>query len=147
MSIEASQVGSAENEPGVSMLMEISNAMVRIYKEQFGRGPTKVRTHWSGPDAVTVFLEGTLTKAERNMIKMGEHQRLRDTRMFFQYASVEEFCAPVERITGRTIRSFISGLDTEADGLAVESFIFYPEGQEGPSRLERAEPRRTGPEA
>jgi hypothetical protein len=60
--------------------------------------------------------------------------------MFFQYASVREFCEPVEEITGRTVRSFISGLDSEVAGLAMESFVFYPRGQEGPSRIERAEP-------
>jgi hypothetical protein len=72
---------------------------------------------------------------------MGQHQRLRDTRMFFQYATVREFCEPVERITGRTVRSFQSSIDTEVDGLAIETFILYPEGEEGPSRKELAEPR------
>ena len=86
--------------------MEISNEMVRLYKEQFGRGPTKARTHWAGPDALTCFLEETLTPAERNLVRLGEHQRLRDMRMFFQYATVTEFCAPVEKITGRKVRSF-----------------------------------------
>ena len=42
--------------------------------------------------------------------------------MFFQYASVPEFCRPVEEITGRTVRSFHSSVDTEADGMAVETF-------------------------
>jgi uncharacterized protein YbcI len=126
-------------EARTSVLMEISNVMVSLYKEQFGRGPTKARTHWTGPDAMTCLLEETLTPAERNLVKMGEHQRLRDTRMFFQYATVREFCEPVERITGRTIRAFVSGVDTEAGGLGLETFIFYPEGHEGPSRVERAE--------
>jgi uncharacterized protein YbcI len=116
--------------------MEISNVMVRIYKEMFGRGPTKVRSHWSGSDALTVILENTLTHAERNMVKMGEQQRLRDTRMFFQYATVREFCEPVEQITGRTVRSFISGIDSEVDGLSIETFVFYPRGEEGLSRTE-----------
>ena len=71
-------------------------------------------------------MEDTLTRAERNLVRMGEHQRLRDTRIYFQYASVREFCEPVERITGRTVRSFHSSVDTEADGLAVETFVFYP---------------------
>jgi len=31
---------------------------------------------------------------------MGEHQRLRDTRMFFQYATVDQFTSNVEQITG-----------------------------------------------
>ena len=119
--------------------MEISNAMVRLYKDQFGRGPTTARTLWCGTDAVTCFLEDTLTPAERNLVKMGEHQRLRDTRMFFQYATVREFCEPVERITGRTVRSFHSSTDTEVDGLSLETFIFYSEGQEGRPRGDLAE--------
>jgi len=119
--------------------MAISNEMVRLYKDQFGRGPTKARTTWGGSDLVTVVLEDTLTPAERNLIKMGEHQRLRDLRMIFQYASVREFCEPVERITGRKVRAFISGIDTEADGLATELFVLYPEGYDGPSRSDRSE--------
>src|SRR3954471_345110 len=94
------------------VLMEISNAMVRLYKEQFGRGPTRARTEWAGRDALVVFLEETLTPAERRLVEMGEHERLRETRMFFQYATVRGFCEPVERITGRKVRSFISGIDT-----------------------------------
>ena len=123
----------------VSVTMAISNEMVRIYKEQFGRGPTRTKTSWCGPDVITVLLEDTLTPAEKNLIRMGEHQRLRDLRLFFQYASVREFCEPVERLTGRTVRGFISGIDTEADGLATEIFILHPEGYDGPSRIERAD--------
>ena len=119
--------------------MEISNTMVRLYKEQFGRGPTKARTHWCGPDLITVVLEDTLTPAERNLVKMGEHQRLRDLRLFFQYATVREFCEPVEQITGRKVRSFQSSIDTEVDGLSIEMFILHPAGYDGPSRIERSE--------
>lgn len=121
------------------VLSEISNTMVRLYKEQFGRGPTKTRTHWAGSDILLVTLEDTLTPAERNMVKMGEHQRLRDMRMFFQYATVREFCEPVEQITGRKVRSFHSSIDTEVDGLSTEMFFLHPEGYEGPSRTARAE--------
>ena len=125
-------------EARTSMLMEVSNAMVRLYKEQFGRGPTRTRTFWAGSDALVCFLEDTLTPAERNLAKLGQHQRLRDMRTFFQYACLPEFCEPVERITGRKVRSFHSSIDTKVDGLAVESFIFYPEGEDGPSRSELA---------
>jgi hypothetical protein len=57
--------------------------------------------------------------------------------MFFQYASVREFCDPVERLTGRKVRGFISGLDSAANGLAVEMFVLNPEGYEGPSRADQ----------
>ena len=119
-------------------LASISNEMVRLYKENFGRGPTKASTKWAGGDILVTTLEDTLTPAERKMVEMGEHQRLRDTRMFFQYATVREFCEPVERLTGRKVRSFISGLDSEVDGLAVELFVLHPEGYDGPSRTEAA---------
>ena len=129
--------GIADGEPP---LQAISNEMVRLFKEQFGRGPTRVRTNWAGPDMLCVVLEDTLTPAERNLAQMGEHERLRETRMFFQYASVREFCEPIERLTGRTVRAFISGIDTEAEGLSVEAFVLHPRGTEGPSRMETAEP-------
>ena len=124
--------GHPEN--GESVSLAISNAMVRIYKEHFGRGPTKTRTQWCGSNLITVTLEDTLTPAEHNLVKMGEHQRLRDLRMYFQYASVREFCEPVEEATGRKVRAFISGIDTEADGLSIETFVLHEEGYDGPSR-------------
>jgi uncharacterized protein YbcI len=126
-----------EAEVRTNVLMEVSNAMVGLFKAQFGRGPTAAKSYWAGPDAVTCFLDDTLTPAERNLVKLGEHQRLRDTRAFFQYASVVEFCTPVERITGRTVRSFHSSTDSEVDGLSVETFIFFPEGHEGHEGLSR----------
>jgi uncharacterized protein YbcI len=122
-----------------SIQMQVSNEMVRLYKEQFGRGPTKARTNWAGPDMLLTVLEDTLTPAERNLVKLGEHQRLRDLRMFFQYASIKEFCAPVERLTGRKVRSFHSSIDTKADGMSMEVFVLYPEGYDGPSRAELAD--------
>ena len=126
---------------GASVLLEVSNTMVRLHKVQFGRGPTAARTAWAGPDALVCFLEDTLTPAERKLVAMGEHQRLRDTRMLLQYATVREFCEPVERITGRRVRAFHSSIDTLAQGMTLESFVFYPEGEEGPSRIESAEPQ------
>jgi uncharacterized protein YbcI len=129
-------------EPGQgegSILQGISNEMVRLFKDQFGRGPTKARTDWAGPDVVTVVLEDTFTPAERNLAEMGEHERLRMMRTFFQYATVREFCEPVERLTGRKVRAFISGIDTAVGGLSVETFVLHPRGSSAPSRIEAAE--------
>jgi len=119
------------NEQG--MLSAISNEMVRIYKEQFGRGPTKTRTQWAGPDIVLVTLEQTFTPAERRLRAMGEHGRLRELRLLFQYAETERFCDPIEHLTGRKVKAFVSGIDTEAD-LATEMFVLHASGYDGPSR-------------
>jgi uncharacterized protein YbcI len=124
---------------GQSDLARISTEMVRLYKEQFGRGPTGARSFWCGDDVISCVLEDTLTPAERSLVRMGEHERLRETRMYFQYASVEEFCEPIERITGRVVRSFISGTDTQVEGLSMETFILHPDdGGEHMSRREFA---------
>ena len=122
-----------------SALLAISNEMVRLFKDQFGRGPTKARTMWAGPDTLIVILEDTLTPAERSMVRMGEHERLRETRMFFQYASLREFCEPIERLTGRKVRAFTSGTDTKVQGLSVETFVLHPHGSDEPSRTEQSE--------
>src|SRR4051812_41497686 len=114
----------AEAPEGQSVQMAITNEMVRLYKEQFGRGPTKARTSFAGPDTVVATLQDSLTRAERNLVALGEHQRLRDARMFFQYASEEHFREAVERLTGRKVWAFVSGIDTERD---VSSEIFYLE--------------------
>jgi uncharacterized protein YbcI len=116
-----------------STLSAISGEMVRLYKDQFGRGPTRTRTNWAGRDAVVVTLEDTFTPAERKLREMGEHKALRDLRLLFQYAETAAFCEPVERLTGRKVRAFVSGIDTEAD-VATEVFILHPDGYGGLSR-------------
>lgn len=126
---------SGDGLPGQSILSAISNEMVRIYKDQFGRGPTKTRTNWSGADVIVVTLEDTFTPAERALHRMGEHERLRDLRLLFQYVEIKSFCEPVERLTGRKVRAFISGIDTEVD-LACEMFILHPADYDGPSRAD-----------
>jgi uncharacterized protein YbcI len=122
---------------GGEELLAISTAMVGLYKEMFGRGPRTARTYWAGPDTLVVVLEETLTPAERNLVAMDEHQRLRDTRLFFQYASTDTLCQTVEGITGRKVRAFVSGIDTRADGLSIETFVLHPRDYDGPSRADQ----------
>ena len=109
-----------------SILKDVSNAMVALFKEQFGRGPTKVRSDFANEDTLICVLENTFTPAEKNMVKLGEHQRLRDVRLFFQHASEAEFRSTVERIVRRPVRAYTSAIDTDAD-LCIEVFIFERE--------------------
>ena len=134
-------------ECSANVLMEVSNTMVRLYKDHFGRGPTSARTHWAGSDALVCILEDTFTPAERNLARMGAHDRLRDTRLFFQYATVAKLGAPVEHITGRKLKGFHSSIDTETHGQAVELLLLHPAGYDGPSRLELAGRRSALPSA
>jgi uncharacterized protein YbcI len=111
-----------ENEAELAQLAEISSAMMRVYAEQFGREPARAHSHYVGGDAIACFLRGTLTRAERRLSTLDEHQRLRDMRMLFQYSAEDEFRGAVEEITGRVVISFISGIDTKSD-VASEIFI------------------------
>ena len=105
-------------------LEELTRAMVRLYKELFGRGPTKARTDYAGADIVVSTIQNSLTPAERNMVALEEHQRVREIRMFFQHASERDFTSTVEEITGRKVRAFVSGIDTDRD---VSTEVFYLE--------------------
>jgi uncharacterized protein YbcI len=112
------------------VLMEISNEMVRVYKDLFGRGPSRARSYFAGPDMVICSLETSFTPAERSLAETGEHQRLRETRLFFQHARENDFRETVEKITGRRVRGFLSGTDTHED-LSCE--VFYLEPVAGPA--------------
>jgi uncharacterized protein YbcI len=118
--------GSAEHPPSApSPLLDISNSMVRLYKEAFGRGPTKARAHFSGPNTLTVLLENTLTVAERRLVAMGEHERVRTHRLFLQQSFEDLKRAEVERILSRRTIASISGIDPSHD-VAAEVFTLAP---------------------
>jgi uncharacterized protein YbcI len=126
MDAEASraQPGTDAERSGL-MMVEISNAMVHLYKELFGRGPTKARTDYAGPDLLVSTLENSLTRIERTMVTAGEHERVRDLRMHFQYLGEDDFVGRIEQITGRKVRAFVSGMDTKHD-VATELFYLEP---------------------
>jgi uncharacterized protein YbcI len=114
----------AESSESQSVLADISREMVHLYKEQFGRGPVKSKTRFADPDCILCTLEQSLTPAEKSLVSMGEEQRLRDMRMFLQHATEDRFREVIERLTGRRVIAFVSGIDTVND---VASEVFYLE--------------------
>jgi uncharacterized protein YbcI len=100
----------------------VTRAMVTIYRDQLGRGPRFAHSHYTHPDAITCFLEGSLTRVEQTLADLGEHDQLRNTRMLFHYADEELFRGAVEAITGRRVVAFIGGIDTGAD-VSLETFV------------------------
>jgi len=106
-----------------SLLAAVSNAMVALHKEQFGRGPTSARSHFAGPDTLICVLDDALLPAERKMVAMGEQQRVRDSRTAFQVATAEEFVRVVEEIVNRRVRAFACATDVD-EGIVFENFVF-----------------------
>lgn len=60
-------VGPSRHDGAPQNTLSAINEMVRLYNEQFGRGPTKTRTNWAGCDVLVVTLEETFTPAERSL--------------------------------------------------------------------------------
>src|SRR4051794_29412974 len=107
-------------------LQAVSNAMVKLHKEQFGRGPTNARSYFAGPDTLVCTLDDALLPAERTMVEMGEHHRVRESRMFLQVATEAEFIGVVEGLVDRKVRAFASATDP-APGVVFEIFSFHPD--------------------
>jgi uncharacterized protein YbcI len=116
--------GGAAGDRHSGDLARLTHALVAIYKEQFGRGPTSAYSHYAGPNAIVSVLEGTLTPVEHTLNRIAD-QRLRDIRMLFQHTTEPQFRTAAEKITGRQIAAFTSGFDTDAD-VASELFLFEP---------------------
>jgi uncharacterized protein YbcI len=115
-----------QRQPGGWLLQDVSNALVALHKEQFGRGPTRVQSHFAGADALLCVMDDALLPAERKMVDMGEQQRVREARMFFQVATAAQFIETVETITGRTVRAFASASDPDRS-VVMENFVFEPD--------------------
>ena len=115
---------AAALEPKGPALAELSNAMVGIYKEILGRGPTTASSHYAGPDIVVTSLENSLTRAERTLVEIGEHARVTEARTFLQQLHADLFAETVEENTGRRVRAVVTGIDTRQD---VSTAVFYLE--------------------
>ncbi|MGN6167082.1 MAG: Na-translocating system protein MpsC family protein [Solirubrobacteraceae bacterium] len=117
---------SREQAPsGASPLLEIANVMVHLYKEAFGRGPSKARAQFSGSDTLVVLMEDMMTIAERQLLALGEHARIREQRLFLQLALEDRKRSEVERVLRRSVIACVSGTDPGRD-LAAEVFLLEP---------------------
>src|SRR5690349_9863243 len=95
------------NGHGSSPLLEISNAVVRVHKERFGRGPTKPVTLVGG-DVVVSILEDGYTNPEVRLVEDGGRDEVIHLRQRLHRAVTTEMTAAVERIIGRRVHSHMS---------------------------------------
>jgi uncharacterized protein YbcI len=111
----------------------ISQAIVRIHADAYGKGATQAKTYvWD--NLVVCVLRDVLTVAERTLIDVNRADTVRDVRTTFQYSLEQSFRASIERLTGRRVLSFMSQVDP-VNGLGVEVFVLEPVaggGDDGP---------------
>jgi uncharacterized protein YbcI len=100
-------VDSGQGERPHSIRAEISNAMVGLMKDFYGRGPTKAKT-FLNDNYVFCVMEGGLTRNEETLIQRGQEDLVRNYRLRFQEAMEEPTVEAIQRITGRSVIGYHS---------------------------------------
>jgi uncharacterized protein YbcI len=88
-------------------LASISNAVVGILSELYGRGPTKAKTYMID-DYVFCVLEDFLTTVEKTLVDNGHEDLVRAVRLTFQEVVADRFTSAVAEITGRRVLTYHS---------------------------------------
>ena len=102
----------------------ISEAIVRIHAEHYGKGATHAKTYaWD--NVVVCVLGDVLTTSERTLSALDRPDSVREVRSAFQSTMEPTFRAALERLTGRRVLSFMSQVDP-LRGYGVEVFVLEP---------------------
>ena len=106
------------------VLTAISDGLVALLKEFYGRGPTRAKSYYED-DLVVCLLRGGFTRVEQTLLEGGRGASVIQQRMEFQELMRARFEAVVERATGRRVIGFMSGNQQDPD-IMFEVFILAP---------------------
>ena len=106
------------------VLTAISDGIVALLKEFYGRGPTRTKTYYQD-DLVVCLLRGGFTRVEQTLLEGGRGPAVIQQRMEFQEMMRARFEAVIERATGRQVIGFMSGNQQHPD-IMCEVFILAP---------------------
>src|SRR5829696_7641967 len=114
-------VQSGDPDRGSSIRSEISNAMVGLKKEFYGKGPTKAKT-FLNDNYVFCVMEGGLTRKAETLIERGHKDLVRTYRLRFQEAMEGPTVEAIQRITGRNVIGYHSQIVFDPER-AFEIFV------------------------
>lgn len=106
------------------VLTAISDGMVALLKEFYGRGPTRTKSYYAD-DLVVCVLRGGFSRVEQTLLEGGRGPAVIDQRMAFQDLMRERFEGVIEAATGRRVIGFMSGNQQHPD-MMCEVFILAP---------------------
>lgn len=95
----------------------ISNGIVQLLKEFYGRGPDRAKTYFQD-DLVVVLLRGGFTAVEQTLLDAGRSDAVLTQRMAFQEVMRSRFSEIIEAETGRKVVAFMSGSHQDPDVVA-----------------------------
>ena len=104
------------------LLEEISRRIVQLYKESYGKGPTKARTYLHD-DVITVVVRGGFTPDERTLRDAGRGEAVLKHRVQFHEAMRIRFKREVEQLTGRVVAGVMSGVQVDEPEMAAQVFV------------------------
>ena len=115
--------GDPERQPlsGGVLLAEITNRIVSMMREHYGRGPIKAKTYVLDNLIVCVLSDG-FTAIERTMMEGGEPERVLEMRRDFQRMMKIRYSQMIEQLTGRKVLAFLSQAHVDPD-LTIEVFL------------------------
>jgi uncharacterized protein YbcI len=119
--VDPTQAAKAETPQGEE-LAEVTNGIVRLFSEYYGRGPTRAKSYLLDDTYVVTVLGETLTTVERTLAETGHGDQVRNVRLTFQEAMADSFKAVVEEKLGRRVAAYHSQLIIDAD-LGFELFV------------------------
>jgi uncharacterized protein YbcI len=108
---------------------DISNAIVRLVREHWGKGPMQTKTLLHD-DVVVTVLKGGFTHAEKTLYKAGKGDVVEEGRRAMQDVLEREMRAAVERLTGRRVTAFLSSNHHDPD-VSVEVFMLEESNGDG----------------
>jgi uncharacterized protein YbcI len=106
------------------VLTAISDGMVGLLKEFYGRGPTRTKTYFED-DLVVCLLRGGFSRVEQTLLDGGRGESVIRQRMEFQELMRARFVGVIEHATGRRVIGFMSGNQQDPD-IMCEVFILDP---------------------
>jgi uncharacterized protein YbcI len=103
-------------------LAEVTNGIVRLFREYYGRGPTRAKSYLLDDRYLVTVLSDTLTTVERTLAENGHTDLVRHVRLTFQSAMASSFKGVVEAGLGRKVVAYHSQILVDPD-VGFEFFL------------------------
>ena len=102
----------------------MTNAVVGLHRQYFGKGPTRSKSYLAG-DLLLCVMRDLFTIVEQTLIAAGEGDRVTSARVAVNDAVASEFRSAVERILGRRVITSTSQVLLEPE-VGIMVFILEP---------------------
>jgi uncharacterized protein YbcI len=107
---------------GGPLLAAISNVIVAMLREHYGRGPTKAKTYVLDDIVIVVMRGSGFIPLEQTIMDSGEPGLVIAMREDFQRVMADRFTRAIEDLTGCKVVGFVSRIQVEPD-ITMEIFF------------------------